>query len=192
MKEKTLIAVSIAATGVLVAGVFLWHSGEPEKIPERALRSAIAPLPKPKDKPALGLPGSTHEHVSFLMVINDEPFDFAQGKYMLRDEHMHFENGDGLTIHKHSTGVTLPLFLSTLGIRVDPLCLRLDTGERYCREGASRVRFIVNAQEVADFDYYELKDGDRILLNYGDDDDLRLRRKMNGVPPVASPFAKPF
>lgn len=190
IKEKTLIVFALVGAALLVGAAYL-PRGDNQAAVSEGLRIGKKAR-GPNQKPALGAPGSEHSHAVLVLFIEDTVFDFAQPRYMLRDERAHFENGDGLTLHKHSTGVTLPYFLKTLGIRIDPACLTLDTGARYCSDGQKKIRLIVNGEEVVDPDFYEVQDNDRILLNYGADSDVRLRLKLNNLPPVVSPFRKPF
>lgn len=191
MKERSLIIISVGIAALFVGGVLLNY----RRTDSPGARPPIlhdTGSPEPSARPVLGAEGSEHSHASFIVFIHDDALDFNQSKYMLRDKMAHFENADGVTLHKHATGVTVPYFLSTLGMRLTPGCLTLEDNTAYCNEGEQRVRLVVNTREIADFDSYEARDGDKILLNYGADDDLRLRLKVNNLPDVPEEFKKPF
>ena len=129
----------------------------------------------------IGEVGSEHTHASMLFFVDGEQIDFTKDEYMLRSQHVHFENRDGTTIHKHATGVNLPLFLATLDIRLNTDCFMLDVVKEYCGAGAKKLSFIVNGEKTEDI-YRELADGDKILINYGDDNDEELMEKFDAVP----------
>ena len=129
----------------------------------------------------IGEVGSEHTHASMLFFVDGEQIDFTKDEYMLRSQHMHFENRDGTTIHKHATGVNLPLFLATLDIRLNSDCFMLDIAKEYCSDEAKKLTFIVNGEKTEDI-YRELRDGDKILVNYGDESDEELMEKFDAVP----------
>lgn len=191
MRERSLIIFSVLVAALFIGGASLYHrrTGSTEYRPPLLHAAGSS---RPPVRPVLGAEGSEHSHASLLVFIYDDVLDFNQSTYMLRDKLAHFENADGITAHKHATGVTLSYFLSTLGMRLTPGCLTLEDNTAHCNEGDQKVRLVVNNAEIADFDGYEVRDGDKILLNYGADDDLRLRLKANHLPDVPEAFQKPF
>lgn len=100
---------------------------------------------------------------------------------MLRDRRMHFENSDGVTIHKHATGVNLPVFFASLDIRINQDCFMLDIAKEYCADGENKLTFMVNGRKSEDV-YREFQDGDKILINYGSDSPDDLQKKSNAIP----------
>lgn len=129
---------------------------------------------------ALGDPGSEHSHASVMFFVEGKRVDFAKQEYMLRDRRMHFENNDGLTIHKHATGLNLPVFFASLDIRINQDCFMLDITKEYCSDGEKNLIFIINGQATKDI-YRELRDGDRILVNYGDDSPSDLQDRFDSI-----------
>lgn len=140
--------------------------------------------------PQIGPPGSDHAHISLVISIDDSLVDLSQPRYMLKNRLVHFENNDGITVHKHATGVTVPYFLNTLGIRIDKNCLTLDTGESYCSDTSKKLRVLLNGKQINILDLYayEMKDRDRILIDYSDDNDADLQLKFNAVPQIPNVF----
>ena len=49
--------------------------------------------------------GAEHIHASMLVSIFGDKFDFSTPNYQVKTPWIHFENQDGDTIHRHSTGV---------------------------------------------------------------------------------------
>lgn len=184
MENKKLIIVSITIT-VIVIG-FSWalsgSGGSSTSVaPQRTQTASVD-----ETKITLGEPESTHEHMTVLAFVDGERVNFNQDKYMLKDRYVHFEDNDGAVIHKHATGVTLPYFLLTLGVELTQNCITLDTSRQYCNLLSENkvLRIIVNGQEVKNVDAYELRHKDKILINYGDDNETELQLKFNNIPNV--------
>lgn len=109
--------------------------------------------------------GSAHWHADFKVVLNGTRVNFGKDKYMVQSRYVHFEGGDGTTIHKHATGVTLAYFFKTIGWKLTDDCLVTDTGESYCTGEGRTLRIIVNGTEIGD-PQYKFKDDDTIEVIY--------------------------
>lgn len=176
MNNKNLTIASIIIASGLIGGTFLFGG-----------RNALkADQPQNTQEITLGEIESEHGHMTIMVFINGAPINFTQPRYMLKDKRAHFEDDDGTVIHKHATGVTLLYFLSTLGIDLAPTCITLDTGRQYCSSSfdGKTLRIVINGVEMADTSFYELRQGDKILVNYGEDDKDGLMFKFNNVPDV--------
>lgn len=143
-----------------------------------------------KEKPVLGEDGSTHEHGTLLLSVDGKKVNFLNEKYMLQDTKVHFEDDNGVVVHKHAHGVTLPYFFETLGFSLTDDCVTLDTGRQYCSSEVTKntLSIIINGVHITDVENYEIKQGDKILINYGDDTDIMLKFKFNSVPNLPAEF----
>ncbi len=121
----------------------------------------------PSRTASFGALGSTHEHTAFRLFINGQVIDFSQPKYQVKSQYVHFENGDGDTIHKHATGVDIGFLFETLGMKFTSECIAMDDGTDYCNDSNNTLKFFVNGVRNDMFNNYVLNDGDRILLSYG-------------------------
>lgn len=104
--------------------------------------------------------GSAHEHAKISVVIKNKKVDFSQPKYQLRSPYVHFEDGDGKTLHIHAQGVVLRYFLETLNWKLENSCLKTDFTE-FCN---GKLKVLVNNTEKS-LDY-EPKGGDEIKIIY--------------------------
>lgn len=147
----------------------------------------------PREIPKLGVPGSTHAHASFLIMIEKKALDFCDPKFMLKSKTVHMENGNCYVIHKHATGVTLPTFLHTIGVELSSSCIETPNDGKYCNEGDKRLRAMINGSEVpiSDLPYYELQNNDHILINYGVEEGNTLRFKYNQIPVIPLDINEP-
>lgn len=119
----------------------------------------------------IGPAGSTHEHAAFSVIVDGDAIDFSQPRYQVgrtQDRKIHFEGGDGSTIHKHATGVTIGFALDSLGLGINATCLDVH-GEAYC-EGGGELTVTVDGQEIEDPANHVIMDGQTITIRYASDD----------------------
>lgn len=144
-------------------------------------------------KPILGAPGSEHSHISMMIVVGDQPIDLYQPEYLDKSDYAHFHPDDigGYFIHKHARGVTLSYFLNTLGIRLSADCLMLDTKKEYCSGPSGSLSLYINRKpHENDINFYELRDGDKILIDYGTSTPVELMLKANGIPDIPADLSQ--
>jgi len=67
--------------------------------------------------------GDEHEHASLLVRIFGDKFDFGVPSYQIKSSWIHFEESDGTTIHRHSSGVTLEYLFDSLSLIVGKVSL---------------------------------------------------------------------
>ncbi len=139
----------------------------------------------PPAEAGFGALGSTHIHSAFKLFINNQTTDFSQPKYQVKSQLVHFENGDGDTIHTHATRVHIGYLFQTLKINFTSECLTMDNGERYCNDGTNALKFYVNGVRNSMYDKYEMKDNDKILLSYGSENEEQIDAQLKAVDDLA-------
>ena len=144
--------------------------------------------------PTVGTVGSAHAHASLLVIVKENILNFCAPQYMLRSQYVHFENNDCTTVHRHATGITIPTFFKTIGIELSSTCLIVSPSERYCTDKTNQLRVVVNGTEVpiADLQYYEFRNNDHILVDYGTDEGVMLKFKYNQVPAIPIDVNEPL
>jgi hypothetical protein len=137
----------------------------------------------PGGPPGAGKLGDEHEHASILVRIFGDKFDFAVPSYQIKNSWIHFEDSDGTTIHRHSSGVTLGYLFDSLNIIVgwesrgytdllrpsetlDP-CFIFPDGRQFCTNEDYSLKYYINHELVKGIYDYVLEEGDRILITYG-------------------------
>ena len=111
--------------------------------------------------------GDEHVHSSVLVRIFGDKFDFAVPSYQIKNSWIHFEDSDGTTIHRHSTGVTLGFLFDSLNIGIDTDCFIFPDGRQFCTNEDYSLKYYVNHQPVSSIRDYVFEDGDRILISFG-------------------------
>ena len=136
----------------------------------------------PGAPPGAGTLGSEHVHASMLVKLHGDIFDFSGPAYQIKSSWIHFEAGDGTTIHRHATGVTLGFLFESMRIGLDDECFSYQAsagGERrFCTDENFSLKFYVNHQPVPNLTDYVFEDGDRILLSYGGEDQTQIDAQL--------------
>lgn len=115
-----------------------------------------------------GALGSEHSHAALLVKIFGDTFEFASPAFQIKSSWIHFEGRDGTTIHKHATGVDLGYLFETLAIGLDDECYVFPDGKSFCTNEDYTLNFFINGEQVFDIRDYEIMEGDRILIVFGE------------------------
>ena len=122
--------------------------------------------------------GDEHIHASILVKIFGDKFDFSTPNYQVTTPWIHFENSDGDTVHRHSTGVELEFMFNSMKIAVDENCFIFPDGRQFCNNDDYTLKFYINDKRVADIASYVIQDNDRILISYGNEDQLAIEKQL--------------
>ncbi|MFN4336265.1 MAG: hypothetical protein ACK4FV_01610 [Candidatus Nitrosocaldus sp.] len=127
-----------------------------------------------------------HVHAVFKLYIHGkEPVDFSHRKYQLRTPYIHFENNNGTIIHRHAANVDLGYLFESMKMKFTRDCFTLDNGVSYCNDGTNTLKFYVNGVLNDQYDKYVIRDGDRILITYGSEDEEQIREQLKSVDRLA-------
>ena len=153
-KRNTLITIGVVAVIAVIVGysVFVF------------INMSDNALGGPVDAGALG---SEHSHQVLLVKVFGDTFDFSLPAYQIKTSWIHFEGGDGTTIHKHATGVKLGYLFDSLRLTLDDKCFIFQDGRQFCTNEDYTLNFYINGEKVNDIRNYESMDKDRILIVYG-------------------------
>ena len=132
----------------------------------------------PGAPPNAGKLGYEHEHASLLVRIFGDKFDFTSPTYQIKSSWIHFEDSDGTTIHRHSSGVTLGYLFANLGIDIDSECYKFPDGRQFCSNEDYRLKYYINHQIVKDVNDYVLEEDDRILITYGSETPEQIEEQL--------------
>ena len=132
----------------------------------------------PGAPPNAGKLGDEHEHASLLVRIFGDKFDFTSPTYQIKSSWIHFEDRDGTTIHRHSSGVTLGYLFVNLGIDIDSECYKFPDGRQFCSNEDYRLKYYINHQIVKDVNDYVLEEDDRILITYGSETPEQIEEQL--------------
>ena len=132
----------------------------------------------PGAPPNAGKLGDEHEHASVLVKIFGDKFDFTSPAYQIKSSWIHFEDSDGTTIHRHSSGVTLGYLFANLGIGIDSECYKFPDGRQFCTNEDYSLKYYINHRIVKDINDYVFEEGDRILITYGSETPEQIEEQL--------------
>ena len=122
--------------------------------------------------------GDEHIHGSILVKIFGDKFDFSTPNYQVKTSWIHFENTDGDTIHRHSTGVELEFLFNSMNIAIDDKCFIFPDGRQFCTNEDYSLKFYINQQKVDDIREYVIQENDRILISYGNESQEEIDKQL--------------
>ena len=148
----------------------------------------------PGGPPNAGILGDEHEHASLLVRIFGDKFDFGAPSYQIKNSWIHFEDSDGTTIHRHSSGVTLGYLFDGLNIvvgwesagykdlfadneQLDP-CFIFPDGRQFCTNEDYSLEYYINHELVKSIYDYVIEEGDRILITYGSETPEQIEEQL--------------
>ena len=123
--------------------------------------------PKPGTPPNAGPLAGVHEHVSILVKIFGDKFDFSKSAYQIKNPYIHFEGNDGNTIHRHADNVTLGFLFETMNLKLTEECFVFSDGRSFCSNDKYLLEFYVNGEQVDSVNDFVISQNDRILISYG-------------------------
>ena len=132
----------------------------------------------PGAPPGAGKLGDEHEHASLLVRIFGDKFDFGVPSYQIKSSWIHFEESDGTTIHRHSSGVNLEYLFESLNIGIDDECFNFPDGRQFCTNEDYSIKYFINHEMVDDIRDYVIKDDDRILISYGSESQEEIEEQL--------------
>ena len=122
--------------------------------------------------------GDEHIHSSMLVRIFGDKFDFSLPNYQIKSSWIHFENQDGDTVHRHASGVELEFLFNSLGIGLDEDCFEFPDGRQFCTNEDYSLKYFINHKQVNDIRDYVVMEEDRILISYGNDDNIVIEQQL--------------
>ena len=122
--------------------------------------------------------GDEHEHASLLVRIFGDKFDFSKPNYQIKSSWIHFEDSDGTTVHRHSSGVPLGYLFANIGIGIDSECYKFPDGRHFCSNEDYRLKYYINHQIVKDINDYVIEEGDRILITFGNETPEQIEEQL--------------
>ncbi len=124
-----------------------------------------------------------HIHADFKVYIDDNQIDFSQLMYQLRSKSVHVEDGIGDVVHVHKEGITIGDFFKTLDIKFNNTCIIIPMEDPHCNTDNMKLSFYVNGIENDEFESYEIKELDKILISYGEGN---IKKQLESVTDLAS------
>lgn len=168
-RKNMLIGIGVLGVVVVIVGFASWTFIQ---------NSASNPLGAP---PGAGRLNDEHEHASMLVRIHGDKFDFSLPSYQVASPWIHFEGGDGNTIHRHASGVSLGFLFDTLKVGLSDECFIFPDKapeHTFCTNEDYSLKFYINHDQVGSIRDYVVEEGDRILISYGNQNQTQIDNQL--------------
>jgi len=144
-------------------------------------------------------PDKPHFHANFAVYINGQREQFNSPFYyeevaacdvdgnMTPKQRTHMHDMKPDVVHVHDYAVTWGHFFQNIGWNVGEGLLQTND-KIYTTDGQNKVTFILNGQKVRDIATEKIGDKDRLLINFGDQDQATLQKESASVPTSAEQY----
>ena len=138
----------------------------------------------PGGPPGAGPLGDEHEHAAIKAIIFGDEFDFSSPAYQIKNRYIHFENNNGDTVHRHASKVPLGFLFETLRIGLTDKCYIFPDKREFCTDDKYSLKFFINHQQVPDIRDYVIRNNDRVLISYGNENKTQIDEQLAKVDAV--------
>jgi hypothetical protein len=192
-KNTTLIIISVILVISIVAnialGMLINQAQAKVTARETLLKTANKAIQDILRLASVGRLGDIHIHADVAVYIDGQMLDFSKAEYQLQHSFVHFEDGRGDVVHMHAPGITLAHIMNSVNTPLTNECITVD-GEKHCNSATKKLTFMVNGVEQSEKSMYVFNDLDRILISYGDENEVELKAQMDSVTSNADEIAK--
>lgn len=128
--------------------------------------------------PGAGPLGKVNIHAGILTMIFGQQFDYSSSAYQVKNAYIDFEKGDGETIHMNAANVTLGFLFNSLHIGLTDKCFTFPDSRNFCTDDKYSLKFFVNHHQLQDISNYVIKENDRILISYGNENSTEIDAQL--------------
>ncbi len=139
------------------------------------LSSQVVPQGVP---PGAGPLGNVNIQAGILTMIYGQQFDYSSTAYQVKNAYIDFEKENGETIHMHAANVTLGFLYNSLNIGLTDNCFTFPDKRAFCTDDKYSLKFFVNHHQVQDISNYVIKQNDRILISYGNENSTQIDAQL--------------
>ena len=188
MKMKDIYYITAI---VVLAGVLFWIYLD-KSATITGIEQVLKEVAKERDQLHMisGVDGlrTTHEHADIKVYVNGKPLDFSQPKYQVTTSFIHFEEGRGDVVHIHAKGLTIGHLFNSIGGKITSNCMTIES-QTYCNDANKVLKFYVNGKLTNEITGYVIKNLDRYLITYGNEDAVDIKNQLDSVTMAAKDFS---
>jgi len=164
------IGIGVLAGIIAVLGVSSYNFYE--------LSSTVTPAGMPVGAGPLG---GINIKAGLLTLIYGQQFDYSSPAYQVKSRYIDFEKGNGEIVHMHAANVTMSFLFDSLKIGLTDKCFTFPDKRSFCTDDKYSLKFFINHHQIEDIRNYVFKDGDRILISYGNENATQISNQLSGL-----------
>lgn len=119
-----------------------------------------------------------HQHAGILFMVHGNKFDLNSFRYQQVSHWINFQSPYDDIIHIHGDKVTIGYLFETLNFKLDEQCIIIPNGTSYCTDEKYSLKYFVNGNTMSDISDYDVSDGDRILISYGNETNTEVEQQL--------------
>ncbi|SRR5579885_164152 len=127
------------------------------------------------------LDGTVNVRAGLLTMIFGQQFDYSSPAYQVKSRYIDFEKSDGEVVHMHASNVTLGFLFDSLKIGLTDKCFTFPDKRNFCTDDKYSLKFFINHHQVEDIRNYVIKDNDRVLISYGNENSTEIAAQLAKV-----------
>lgn len=104
---------------------------------------------------------------------------FDDTKYFNQSEEVYMEEANTVIVKREKT--TWDEFFKTLPMKLTHECLTTGTGQIFCSNDKEKLRFFINNKENPSALNKEIKNGDVLLVSFGNKSDEEIKNELNRI-----------
>lgn len=146
---------------------------------------------------------AVHYHANFALYINGNREEFKGIEYysevemctlnntILPSERAHMHDNVNDVVHVEDHAATWGQFFTNLGWTLGPNFIASPDGTIYAEKGDTKLHFILNGQDytgISSIQNTVIKDTDKLLVSYGNEDSATLNQQFATVPATAKKY----
>jgi len=163
----------MGAVGVLaVIGIFVFSSQKPEA------EGPTSSTPTPQAAEEV----EVDTKASFAIFTSGTLRIFTDSRYHNLSPDVYIESPNSTVVHVKKAGITWDDFFKTLPMKLEDGCLTTGTGQVFCTNETSALKFYINGQLDAAALNRLINSGDKLLVSYGPPNDPAIPNQLQQVP----------
>ncbi len=115
---------------------------------------------------------------SFVIFTNGTLRIFSDPKYHNLSPEVYIQRDNPSIIYVKKPGITWGNFFNSLPMKLSQDCLITGTGQTFCSNESQKLKFYVNGQLKPNALEQSIKDGDQLLVSFGDEKDAEIDAQL--------------
>ncbi len=124
----------------------------------------------------------TDIRASFAIFTNGTFRIFTAAMYHNLSQDVYIEANNPNRVQVKKSGITWNDFFLTLPFKVTSECLTTGTKEIFCSGSKGTLQFYINGVKSSTALDQEIKDGDKLLVTYGTESEIKIKQQIDKVP----------
>ncbi len=175
--KKSVVSLGIVIF-VLAVGFFLFDQAKQKKSQDFIVQPSVSKSPTSKQDETVDY------KASFAIFTNGTFRVFSGTMYHNRSDDVFIQADNPNVVLIKKSEIVWNDFFATLPFKLTKDCLTTGTGETFCSNTNSKLRFYLNGKEDSDAFDKQINDSDRLLVTYGNENEQQIQKQIQKIPAI--------